>query len=84
MSLIQDPSKKAATMFRALEIDSVQTRGIVKTSGFRRGVCKNRGCIKFKDSLVEFLENRRSSEKKKARKLSEKCIFVEPRLLQCT
>ena len=40
--------------------NSIHTRCIVKTSGFTRGVCKNRRFIKFKGFLVEFLENRRS------------------------
>ena len=40
--------------------NSVHTRCIVKTSGFTRGVCKNRDFIKFKGFLVEFLERRRS------------------------
>ena len=41
----------------------VNSRGIAKTSGFTRGVCKNRWFfIKFKGFLVEFLENRRSWE----------------------
>ena len=48
------------------KINSVHTRCIVKTSGFTRGVCKNRGdFIKFKGFLVEFLENRRSWENQK-------------------
>ena len=41
-------------------INSVQTRCIAKTSGFIRGVCKNRRFIKFEGFLVELLENRRS------------------------
>ena len=40
------------------KINSVHTRCIVKTRGFTRGVCKNRGFIKFKGFLVGFLENR--------------------------
>ena len=47
-------------------INSVHTRCIVKTSGFTRGVCKNRGFyIKFKGFLVEFLHSRRSWENQK-------------------
>ena len=38
--------------------NSVHTRCIVKTSGFTRGVCKNRDFIKFKGFLVEFIENK--------------------------
>ena len=48
-----------------VKINSVHTRCIVKTSGFTRGVCKNRGFIKFKGFLVEFLQNRRSWENQK-------------------
>ena len=47
-------------------INSVHTMQTVKTSGFTRGVRKNRGFyIKFKGFLVEFLESRRSSENQK-------------------
>ena len=53
------------------------TRCIVKTRGFTRGVCKNRGFIKFKGFLVEFVENRRSSEKSKTpRKSPDKWTFL--------
>ena len=45
--------------------NSVHTRCIVKKSGFTRGVCKNRGFIKFKGFRVEFLESRRSWENQK-------------------
>ena len=63
-------------------INSVQTRGIVKTSAFTRRVCKNRWVyIKSKGSLVEFLENRRSWENQKS---PEKVDFSEPRLSQWT
>ena len=49
------------------KIDSVQTRCIVKTSGFTRDVCKKIRdlFIKFKIFLVEFLESRRSWENQK-------------------
>ena len=46
-------------------INSVHTRRIVKTSGFTRGVCKNRDFIKFTGFLVEFLESMRSWENQK-------------------
>ena len=39
--------------------NSVQTRGVVKASGFTRGVGKINDFMKFKDFPVEFLENRR-------------------------
>ena len=58
-------------------MQSVQTGGIVKTSGFTRGVCKNRGFIKFKGFLVEFLESGALLRKSKPpRKLPEKWIFL--------
>ena len=44
---------------------SVHTRCIVKMSGFTRGFVKIGDFIKFKASLVEFLENRRSRENQK-------------------
>ena len=46
--------------FFPFHFNSVHTRCIVKTSGFTRGVCKNRDFLKLKGFLVEFLENRRS------------------------
>ena len=45
--------------------NSVRTRGIVKTSRFTRGVCKNRWFMKYKGFLVEVLENKRSWENKR-------------------
>ena len=61
------------------KFNSVHTRCIVKTGGFTRGVCKNRGFyIKFKGFLVEFLENRLSPEKgkKPPERGSEKWTFL--------
>ena len=60
----------------------MHTRCIVKTGGFTRGVCKNRGFfIKFKGFLVERLENRLSPEKiKNPQKIARKVDFSEPRL----
>ena len=67
-------SKKAPTVSKKASpfIDSVHTRCIVKTSGFTRGVCKNRGFVKFKGFLVEFLENKRSWENRKPPKNRQK------------
>ena len=45
---------------KEIPLKNVHSRCIVETSGFTRGVCKNRGFIKFKGILVEFLENRQS------------------------
>ena len=58
----QAPSNCTKTLLIALtQINSVQTRDIVKTSGFTRGVCKIGASMKFKGFLVEeFLENKRS------------------------
>ena len=68
--------------------NSVQTRGIVKTSGFTRGVWKNRWFIKLKVFFVEFIESRRSSENQSPQKIARKVDFSEPRLftthLVCT
>ena len=44
----------------------VHTRGIVKTSGFARGVCKTRDFLEFKGLLVEFLETGAPEKIKKA------------------
>ena len=58
---IAGPSKWMLVIFFWILVNRVHTRCIVKTSGFTRGVCKNRGSyIKFKGFLVEFLENRRA------------------------
>ena len=46
--------------WKDLSVKGVQTRGIVKTSGFTRGVCKIGDFIRFEGFRVEFLENRRS------------------------
>ena len=57
----EKPVVKHFLVYTRCYLNSVHTRCIVKTSGFTRGVCKNRGfSIKFKGFLVEFLENRRS------------------------
>ena len=60
-------------------ISIVQTRGIAKTSGFTTD-----DFIKLKGFLVEFSENRRSSENQKKQKITRKVDFPEPRLLQYT
>ena len=58
---ISETSRNFGTRLASNLVNSVHTRCIVKTSGFTRRVCKNRGFyIKFKGFLVEFLENRRS------------------------
>ena len=44
------------------KINSVPAGGIVKTSGFTRGVCKKSGSLL---NTMDFLENRRSSENQK-------------------
>ena len=83
----QNPRKEGKTTQKAKEnhpkkariLNSVHTRCIVKTSGFTRGVCKNRGgggFIKFKGFLLEFLENRRSWENQKSRNSPEKWTFL--------
>ena len=51
------------TYFLPILINSVQTRGIVKTSGFTRGVCKKRWFYHIERFLVEFLKNRPKSKK---------------------
>ena len=43
--------KKFMCLFRSLVCVCVQTRGIAKTSGFTRGVCKNRWLLKFRGFL---------------------------------
>ena len=55
------------------------TRCIVKTSGLTRGVCVKIGdFIKFKGSLLEIIENKRSSENQKPPRKNrpEKWIFL--------
>ena len=56
-----------------IELNSVHTSCIVKTSGFTRGVSKIRGFIKFKGSLVEVLEMRKSKNPEKS---PEKSAFL--------
>ena len=68
----------------ALLINSVQTRGVVKTSGFTGVLVKIADFIEFKRFLLEILENKPSSENQKTQKIARKVDFSEPRLLQCT
>ena len=74
-----------------LFVNSAQTIGIVKTSGFTRAFVRIGDFTKFKSFLVEFLENRRSLRKSKTprkshtpQKTAQIVDFSEPRLLQCT
>ena len=55
----------------------MQTRGIVKTSGFTRGVVKIGDFIKFEGLLLEFLGEKALLKKsKKPRKSPEKRTFL--------
>ena len=56
-------------------LNSVQTRGIVKTSEVTRVFVKIGDFIKFEGFLVEFQENKRCWENQEPRKSPEKWIF---------
>ena len=67
---------------RKMQISTVCILGALQRHVDLQGVFVKIGdVVKFKGSLVEFLENRRSCENQK---IDRKVAFSEPRLLQCT
>ena len=65
--------------------NSVQTRCIVKTSGYTRGVCKCRRFYSIQEFSCGIPGDTGDPEKiKNLQKIARKVDFSEPRLLQCT